>query len=246
LLPFAAGAVFYFASWYILTFIREPEWPGQAVPAGAWREYYRDTFRILKTDRNYRIYVFVRCLLGATGIFNVALFASYAIREFQISTAVVAGVFSAMSLLGRTLVGPIAGRIADRTGFKLPLLAGIVMQMVMFALGISLVWLGPFVLPGFLVIYFLAGSVGTTIWVATYNLQLEFGRVEDRVRYISLGSTLSSPVFLAATASSGFLVDIFGYREVMLAALLVAIAVWAAVYYVFEDPRKTRTTPQAA
>jgi MFS family permease len=239
-LPFALGAGLYFASWYLLTFVREPEWVADGVRGGAWRQYYRDTFLILKNDRNFRMYVFVRCLLGATGIFNIALFASYAIKEFKISTALVAGVFTAMSLLGRTIMGPIAGRVADKRGFKLPLLAGVIMLMVMLILGITLQWFGSLILPAFFVIYFLAGGLGSVIWVATFNLQLDFGPVGDRVRYIALASTLSSPVTLIAAGSSGFLVDSFGYRPVMLAALAVTIAVFFTVNYLFHDPRHLR------
>jgi len=244
LVPFAVGAVIYFSSWYLLTFVREPEWPGEPVPAGAWRRYYRDTFRILAADRNFRTYVFIRCLLGATGIFNVALFTSYAIKEFGVPKAVAAGVFSAMALLGRMVGGPVAGRVADRTGFRVPLLGGIAMLVAMLSIGISLRWLGALALPGFLVIYFLAGALNSAIWVATFNLQLEFSVVGERLRYIALASTLSSPVVLAATAASGFLVDVFDYRKVMAAALVVALAVWAIVYHVFEDPRKAQKAPE--
>ena len=237
-LPFFFGALVYFGAWYILTLVREPDWPVDGLPAGTGRAYYRETFNILSTDRNFRTYVLIRCMLGATGIFNVALFASYAIKEFRISTAIVAGVFSAMSLLGRTVAGPIAGRIADRMGFKVPLLGGISLLVVLLSIGIFLPHLGALILPAFFVIYFLSGALNSAIWVATFNLQLEFGRVEDRPRYIALASTLSAPVVLAATASSGFLVDIFSYRKVMAAALVVAVVVWAIVYRVFQDPRK--------
>jgi len=236
--PFAIGAALYFVSWYVLTYIREPEWPGEPVAEGAWRQYYRDSFRILRDDRNFRTYVIVKCLLGLTGIFNIALFASYALKQFGISAATVAGGFSAMQLLGRTTVGPLSGRIADRVGFKATMLAGIVMLVVVLGLGLLLPLAGGAALGVFLVIYFLTGALNSTLWVSQFNLQMDFGRTEDRVRYISLACTLSSPVALVAGGSSGWLVDEFGYRPVMAAALVVAVIVWAIVRHIFVDPRK--------
>gem|GEM_PF-4167871 len=238
--PFTTGALFYFASWYLLSRVREPVWPGDPVPEGTWRQYYRETFRILRDNLNFRTYVLVRCLLAVTAIFNFALFASYAIKEFGIAEALVAGVFGAVSLLGRAVAGPVAGRIADRTGFKLPLVAGVAIMVATLAIGLALKPMGSYALVGFLCIYFLAGVVGTVIWVANFNLQLEFSAVSDRPRYIALASTISAPVYLVASAASGYLVDRFHYRPVMFAALLVALAVLALVSLLFEEPRKAR------
>lgn len=239
-LPFALGAGLYFVSWYVLTYVREPVWPGEGVPAGSWRQYYRDSFAILRTDRNFRTYVFVKCLLNLTGIFNIALFASYALKRFGIPPAVIAGVFSAMQLAGRTLVGPLSGRIADRLGFKVTLLAGVVMLAVVLVLGLLLPLASGAALWVFLVIYFLTGASNSTLWVSQFNLQMEFGRTEDRVRYISLACTLSAPVALIAAGSSGWLVGIFGYGPVLAAALVVTVAVWGIVHHIFVDPRKAR------
>jgi MFS family permease len=244
IVPFALGAALYFVSWYVLVYVREPEWPGEGVPAGSWRRYYSDSFAILRSDRNFRTYVYVKCLLALTGIFNIALFASYALKQFGISPAVVAGVFSGMQLLGRTLMGPLSGRVADRLGFKVTLLAGIVMLAVVLVLGLALPLAPGAALAIFLVIYFLTGALNSTLWVSQFNLQMEFGRTEDRVRYISLACTLSAPVSLIAAGSSGWLVGIFGYGPMLAAALVVTVGVWTVVHHIFVDPRKARSAAE--
>jgi len=246
ILPFAVGAFAYVISMVLFAFVREPRWPGEVVEKGTWRPYYTSMFSILKGDRNFRTYIFVRCLLAVTCIFNFGLFASYAITDFGISEASVAGLFSATELLGAVAAAAIAGRVGDRLGYKVSLLGGLAMTTLVLAAGLALKWMGAFAFAGFLAIYFLYGGQSSATWVANFNLLLDFGRVEDRPRYISLASLFVAPVALAAAIMSGYLADILGYRTVMFVALVVSVTVWITVYLVFHEPRVHRARPLPA
>ena len=238
--PFAAGAFVYILSIIPFAMMREPAWPVEPAPRGSWREYYGETFSILRADDNFRTYIVVRCLMSLTCIFNLGLFASYAITEFDVSQALVSGLFNAVSLVGMVIAAALAGWVADKHGFKTPLLGGIAATALMLAAGLSLKWAGDFAILGFFLVYFLAGAQNASIWVANFNLMLEFGRVEDRPRYISLTALFSAPISLAAALTSGLLADLLGYRAVMLIALVVSVGVWITVYLIFEEPRHQR------
>ena len=249
--PFVAGAFVYFVSIIPFAMTREPHWPGEVAAPGSWREYYAGTFSALREDANFRTYVFVRCLLAVTAIFNLGLFASYAITEFGVSRALVSGLFTAVSLAGGVIAATVTGRVADKKGFKAALLGGLALTGLMLVAGLSLKWMGRLATPVFFLIYFLAGAQGSAVWVANFNIMLEFGRVEDRPRYISLVALFACPVALAAALTSGLLVHMLGYRAVMLIALCVCAAVWATVYVVFQEPcvhrarrEETAVTPE--
>ena len=235
--PFTVGAVFYWLSLVALWLTREPRWPYEAPKLPPIRAYYADMFSILKTDRNFRTYVLIKCLLALTAIFNFGLFVPYAIEHFGVSQAFAAGVFSAIALAGRVVAAPIAGRLADRKGLKVPLLTGLTLTLALLCVGLSLEYAGALAIGGFVLIYFMSGFAATSIWIADFNLLLEFGRIEDRVKYITVAIAVASPVGLAAGALSGWFVDLIGYRPVMLAALVVSAAVWVIVYRVFQEPR---------
>jgi MFS family permease len=216
------------------------------------RDYYVNTFSILKENPNFRTYVLVRCLLALGAIFNLGLFAGYAINEYHVSRAVVSGVFTAAQMTGSVLAAALAGKIADRFGFRVTLLSGVVMAAVMLLLALALQWLAPFATAVFIVIYFLAGAQGSAIWVANFNLMISFGRVEDRPRYIALAMLFAAPIALTAALLSGLLADFIGYRAVMALALAVIAAVWVAVFRVFREPglhpagRRAAPGPEAA
>lgn len=235
--PFLIGAAVYWVSWVALGFNRVPRWPIPPAPDRGWREYYADMFRILGREANFRSYVLVKCLMAATCIFNFGLFASYAVQEFKISKALVAGAFTALALIARVISAPLAGHAADRRGFKKTLLAGLMIGTGTLLVGLLLPYMGPYAVIGFAIIYPLNGVSGTTVWLADFNMVLEFGRIEDRPRYIAVAAAISSPVAFVAGATSGFLVDMVGYRPVMVASLVISIVVCVVVSRVLKDPR---------
>ena len=148
-----------------------------------------------------------------------------------------AGLFTALALAARVVTAPLAGHAADRKGFKRTFLAGLVLGTGTLLVGLLLPYMGKYAVIGFAVIYPLNGIAGTTIWLADFNMVLEFGRIEDRSRYIAVAAAVASPVAFVAGAVSGLLVDLVGYRPVMLAALLMSVAVCVVVHRVLKDPR---------
>lgn len=237
LFPLAVGAVVYWVSWAVFIATREPKWPFEAPARQPWSTYISETFGILRRHGNYRTFVLLRGATAAVGIFNLGLFAPYAIDRFGVSAAVVSGAFTAVMLAGRVTMALAAGRAAGRFGYKAVYNAGLAALTLVLGLGLALERLEG-VAPAVLgLVYFLIGAQGTAIWMGTYNLQLEFGRVEDRPRYIALADTLCSPIVLAAGMASGLLVERFGYRPVMFVALLAAAAVMVASVGLLEEPR---------
>ncbi|RPJ54169.1 MAG: MFS transporter, partial [Acidobacteria bacterium] len=136
--PFTVGAIVYWLSLVALWMTREPRWPYEAPKLPPRRQYYADMFSVLRTNANFRTYVVVKCLIASTAIFNFGLFVPYAIEHFGVSQAFAAGVFSAIALAGRICAAPIAGRLADRKGLKVPLLTGLTLVAGLLCVGLSL------------------------------------------------------------------------------------------------------------
>ena len=175
--PFVVGAIVYWMSWASSPSPASPAGPSRCRSAGPGANTTRKMFDILRTDGNFRTYVFVKCLLATTAIFNFGLFASYAVTEFHISKAVVAGLFTALALAARVVTAPLAGHAADRKGFKRTFLVGLVLGTGTLLVGLLLPYMGKYAVVGFAVIYPLNGIAGTTIWLADFNMVLEFGRM---------------------------------------------------------------------
>ena len=165
MLPLAVGAGVYWLSYGIFAATREPRWPVAPPERPKPSVFLRDTFGVLRRDRNFRVFVTVRCLIALVGIFNLGLFAPYATKRLGIDEAMVAGLFTAVVFVGRIAAAIFSARVAQKYGYKATLVSGLVMLLVVLVAGLLLESAGGAAVWLLFLIYFLVGAQMTAMWM---------------------------------------------------------------------------------
>ena len=237
--PFLMGAGLYVFSIFLLALSHEPAYPRQREPVEGWWRYTRAALGLLTTNRNFTRYLVVRALFPCASLFSLSLYSAYAREAFAISASKVVAVLTAANYLSQVVVGPWAGWLGDRLGFKSLLVVSAGVTAASLAVGLTLPLWGGGVIVGFTLVSFLFGVAWLTMTIANLNIVLEFAHVEDRPAYMGLAASLGAPTLLIAPLLGGWLVDRVGYVPVMAAALAVAVLVAAFSAFGFREPRET-------
>lgn len=177
--------------------------------------------------------------LPRASLFSLSLYSAYAREAFAISPSKVVAALTAANYLSQVLVGPWAGRLGDRLGFKSLLVVSAGVTATSLVVGLSLPLWGGAAIAGFTLVSFLFGVSWLTMTIANLNIVLEFAHVEDRPAYMGLAATLGAPTLLLAPLLGGWLVDRVGYVPVMAASLAVSLLVAAISALGFREPRET-------
>lgn len=237
--PFLVGAGLYVFSIFLVALSHEPSYPRQREPVRNWWRYTRGAFGLLATNRNFTRYLVVRALFPCASLFSLSLYSAYAREAFAISPSKVVAALTAANYLSQVLVGPWAGRLGDRLGFKSLLVVSAGVTATSLVVGLSLPLWGGAAIVGFTLVSFLFGVSWLTMTIANLNIVLEFAHVEDRPAYMGLAATLGAPTLLLAPLLGGWLVDRVGYVPVMAASLAVSLLVAAISALGFREPRET-------
>ncbi|HEU0290297.1 MAG TPA: MFS transporter, partial [Burkholderiales bacterium] len=135
------------------------------------------------------------------------------------------GVMMAMWALCPMLIALYVGKLVDRTGPRVPMLAGTV--------GVVAALLVPYFFPGVAALYVMVLVVGTAFqffFVPVQGITGALGRPEDRARNYSLLAIGFSIASFLGPLIAGFSIDYLGYRSVylMLAAcpFLAVLLLW--------------------
>jgi MFS family permease len=129
------------------------------------------------------------------------------------------GVMMALWALCPMLIALYVGKLVDRVGARVPMLAG--------AIGVAVAILVPFVFPGMVGLYVMALAVGTAFqffFVPIQGITGALGGPEDRARNYSLLAIGFSIASFLGPLIAGFSIDYLGYRMAYL-----VLAVWVAV-----------------
>lgn len=119
---YSIAAVFTTFSWGFLALTREPK---EVVEDNgeSWQTYWKDLFKIIKNDQNYRRFV-ISSLIITLGGMGSGFVTISAIQRFNVSDATV-GLYSLTLLAGQTVGYLILGKLADRYGHKKSLEIGV-------------------------------------------------------------------------------------------------------------------------
>jgi len=131
--PIAAGALVESSGWRAVFWARLPV--ALAVLAWAWRALPRvrvaAAYRGIAVGDLARVRVLHACalaFLANAGIFAIWLLAPFYLVEQRGHDALVAGLLFMLTPLGTTVTAPLAGRLADRLGPRLPSVLGLAME----------------------------------------------------------------------------------------------------------------------
>lgn len=185
--------------------------------------------RVVRTDRNYRRYLWVRVLLVVAGM-APPFYAVYVQQRLGGPLAMVGvylAVYTTCNLLSHVVFGRFSARLGNRRTLVVSTWAGLAMTVGVLALAFLA---GPLRLSGtaaswwLIPIFMLYGVRELGIGVASHSLLLNIAPPEARTLYVGFTNTLMGLVLLV-TGLSGVIVAALGYAALF--ALTVAAHILA-------------------
>ncbi len=238
MLCFAAAAFFIFVSWGFLALTREPPHVSQESVVSQ-REYWRRLPAILRSNPNFRRYLFSQAVTSLGGM-AVGFLAVYAVQRWQLSDSQ-AGAFTSSMLIGQALSNLLFGVLADRKGHKLVL----ELSTLMGTLAVGLASLAP--APAwFHVIFALIGTSTAGFLLSGISITFEFSTPDVRPTYIGLNNTISGIAAGIAPLIGGWLAGAMGYRALFVVAFVIGMVGVALLHWSVREPRQTNVVNQDA
>jgi MFS family permease len=194
------------------------------------REFWRGLGKILRQDRNFRIFILARVVAQFSAM-GTAFYTIYAVRNFGMDAGT-AGILTGVLLLAQVVGSPLVGWLGDRYSHRImyavgAFMAGAAALIAVIAPGLE--W--------FYLVFILSGLANAGFMTPMFALSAEFGSDTERPYYIGLGNTLVAPAALLAPLIGGFLADSFSYASTFSAAALAAVLTVLIMVLAVREPR---------
>jgi MFS family permease len=193
-------------------------------------EYFRSLPDILRTDRNFRMYLLAQIIFSLSGM-AVGFLVVYTARTWSMPDAEASG-FTIALQIGLTLANLLFGFLSDRKGHKLNL--EICMALSVVSLVLAILAPGPL---WFFPIFFLRGAVNSGTYISGISIVYEFTEAEDRPTYIGLSNTIPGVAGGIAPMIGGWLVGALSYRTMFVIAALIGLGSWFLIRFTVQEPR---------
>ncbi|HIE26919.1 TPA: MFS transporter [Candidatus Poribacteria bacterium] len=210
-----------------LAIVREPIEPFMARLDR--RSQLRSAVSVLRKDKDYRWYVCSQ-ILYAFNEMGAAFYTVYAINRLGASEADVA-VFTAILMGTGIVTNPFWGYMADIFGNRKVLIFGTACALAAPVMAIALP-----ALKFFYIVFVLNRLANTGVWLASYNIVMEFAPPRNVPTYSALRSTLMAPLRIVAPILGGFIADHIGYNVVFLISIVMT-GIGLTTFFQFQEPR---------
>ncbi|MGI5838514.1 MAG: MFS transporter [bacterium] len=231
-LTFFFGFVFFALALLLLTLTREPAaW--RTSPKMSFQEKLRSMPMIFKNDPNFFRFCYIRAV-GA-GFCQMALPFYIIVAQQRLTganTGFLVAYLGSTLHVSRALGNLFWGMVAQRYGYKVPL----ELSFSIFALAAILaVSSNSFLL--FLLVFAITGLAQAGLMMATMNILMEFGQIQNRTSYIGISAAISGLVGGLAPMIGGLLSDYFSFQALFLSTAVISLASTAAMLRYVQDPR---------
>ena len=181
-----------------------------------FRVFLRKTFRVLKSDHNFRRFIIVQIIIGSGGL-AMPFYVLYARNVLNMELGMV-GIFLSVQMAGGMISNIIWAYLSDFKGNKLIIvftaLIGFLIPLLAFLIPASHSSL--FILVFAAMGFFINGrSIGST------NFLLDIAPEKDRPTYISLKGTLALPIVIFPLIG-GIITQYFSYQTLFVITGLLA------------------------
>jgi len=228
-ISFAVAAALIFVSWIFLSLTREPAVKSSKPPVSDL-DYMRTLPKVLRRDRNFRMYLLSQIIFSISGM-ATGFLTVYAVKTWEMSDAQASG-FTIALQIGLTLSNLFFGFLADRKGHKLSLEISLmlnVLSLLLATLATNPWWFFP--------IFFLRGAVNAGTFISCISIVYEFTDPDNRPTYIGLANTIPGASAAIAPLIGGWLAGAISYRAMFTVATLIGLLSWALLRFVVRDPR---------
>jgi len=238
-LPFPLSYAWTFLAAFVLTTIvicffalsKEPATPHVYSKTPRPLALMREMLQMVRRESSFKYFVFVRALSNASFI-AMPFYILYAAKALDLHFGEIADITSYL-FMTQTLFALVWGRIADRLGFRAIYLFGLVLM----ATAILLLLVITPSLNLFRLVFSLIGSGMGGFMLASENIVLEFGSIEDRPRRIAIAAIAGDITRGLAPLLGGILADEIGYKPVFCIGLTLLILSGLVLYKLVEEPR---------
>jgi MFS family permease len=231
-LCFLLSFLFQAISWLFLVLNREPaRKPEISSPSAA--HYFRELFPFLRQNPNFSWYL-AGSVLVIFGSMAASFYIIRAKHAFQIADGFAASLTMA-ALITQSVGTPALGWLSDRKGHKwLNELSILFMasSLILMLFIPSQVWMYP--------AFILMNLSIAGVHISRASITMEFGGIDRLPTYTALSGTILGVPTLLAPVLGGWMLDLFGYNILFVAALVLSLAGWAVIRLRVRDPRVYR------
>lgn len=226
---FTAAAFLILLSWGFLSLTREPPVANSGQQVSQW-QYLRSLPQILRSDNNFRKYLFSQISFSLSGM-GIGFLIVYSIQTWNLSDSQVSYYIIALQI-GLALANLFFGFLSDRKGHKLSFEIAMLLSIISLFLAIwvpTSVW--------FFVIFFLRGTVNAGTFISGSAIVYEFVDAKNRPTYIGLANTIPGVAGAIAPLIGSLLVSVVGYRAMFLLSAALGIISWGMLHFGVQEPR---------
>ncbi len=219
-----------FISPFLIANLKEVEFPVQPVKKTV-REFIRHIIGIIKENKNLRLYVYARQLIGLAAM-GFSFYAVYALKRYNLSASVL-GVYTMIIIISQSLSGVLWGYIGDTFGYKIPM---VISTILIFIQGLIAIFLDhP---SSIMIISATIGIVYSAMYICHANIIFELAPPEETSLFIGLSNSLIAPIIGTAPILAGALIEGFGYSVLFIAIAISAILAFFVSVFGFKEPRE--------
>lgn len=204
-LLYLLSGIFLFIAFGGFYAVREPAEPGKISDRGL-----RGHFSILRDNSNFRRFILVEVLLGATMVL-LPLYIIYATEELHLALSLT-GVFVAAQIVGEIISGPLWGKLGDRFNFRMVLFSIGLISTATPLLAIILPQYHPWL---YLVIFLLVGMTFKGLSLAVSSYLLEIAPREQVPSYVAVKNIMQLPTIIYPLMG-GWLAHLIGYQSLFI------------------------------
>ena len=207
------------------------------------REYINTNFglfrkqlkQVLKTDKNYRSYLYSRMLLAANYP-AISLYAVYVHEKLQFDVSE-AGIFTAITVLLSGSSSFILGKLGDRFGHK----HVFVLVFIGYLSAMATALLATKMTHAYLIFVFLGVGQGGFLTTAM-SLIYEFaGEAGDKKIYFALTDSFTAPFVILFIILSGLFIPLYGIGTVLMGLGCFIVAGTISLAFFTREPKSLRT-----
>jgi MFS family permease len=232
-ISFSVAAVLMLLSWVFLSLAREPA-VSSSKPPVSQLDYLRSLPKILRMDRNFRMYLLSQISFSLSGM-ATGFLVVYTVRTWNLPDAEASG-FTIALQIGLALANLFFGFLSDRKGHKLSLEICMIVSTLSLALAIfapSPLWFFP--------IFFLRGAVNAGTFISGISIVYEFTDAENRPTYIGLANTIPGVAAGIAPMIGGWLAGAISYRAMFVLAAIIGLISWGLLRFAVHEPRQMKS-----
>jgi len=202
-------------------------------PSVSQLDYMRSLPEVLRSDRNFRMYLLSQSIFSLSGM-ATGFLVVYTVQTWNLPDAEASG-FTVVLQIGLALANLFFGFLSDRKGHKLSL----EICMALNALSLVLAIFAPSPL-WFFSIFFLRGAVTAGTFISGISIVYEFTDAENRPTYIGLANTIPGVAGSIAPLIGGWLAGAISYQAMFILSAVIGAISWVLLRFAVHEPRKMK------